>query len=350
MQIGIDSFVAMLPDERTGHVPSPAERMHQLLAEIETADQAGIDVFGVGEHQRKEFLDSSTAILLAAAAARTKNIRLTSSVTVLGAADPVRVFQDYAAIDLVSKGRAEIIVGRGAFHEAFPLFGVQNEDQDALFAEKLDLLLRLRQNNHLHWQGRFRPALSGQGVFPRPFQDELPIWLGVGGTRQSFLRAGRLGLPLMLAIIGGSIDAFRPLVALYRQAGREAGHAPDKLKVGIHIKGFVADTDTAARDAFFPGWHHTLATIGAERGWAAPPRAQFDAMCGTSGPFLIGNPITVAAKMAAVDTALGGLARITFEMSPASPKIPAMQRSIQLLGTEVAPLLAQYQARQQEWA
>lgn len=342
MQVAIDSFAALLPDEQTGLAPTPAERMANLLDEIETADRAGVDVFGIGEHQRKEFVDATTAIILAAAAARTEKIRLTSSVTVLGATDPVRVFQDYAAIDLISKGRAEITVGRGAFHEAFPLYGVQNEDSDALFAEKLDLLLRLRETNHLHWKGRYRPELKGQGVYPRPLQAQLPIWIGVGGTRHSFIRAGMLGLPLMVAIIGGSIEAFRPMIDLYRQAGRQAGHAAEVLKVGIHVKGFVADTDVAARDAFFPGWHHTMSTLGAERGWRAPSRAQFDAMCGPGSPYLIGNPRTVAAKMQAVSDALGGLDRITFEMSSASPKVAAMQRAIVLLGTEVGPLLRQH--------
>ena len=212
MDVGIDSFVSLLPDRATGEPPSPDRRLALLLEEIVVADRAGVAIFGVGEHQRKEFVDAATTVVLAAAAARTTDIRLTSSVTVLGAADPVRVFQDFAALDLISGGRAEITVGRGAFHEAFPLFGLHQHDPDALFSEKLDLLLKLRAGNHIEWSGHYRPRLSGQGVFPRPLQARLPIRLGVGGTPASFVRAGTLGLPLMLAIIGGAIPAYRPLL------------------------------------------------------------------------------------------------------------------------------------------
>ena len=226
--------------------------METLLAEVETADRVGLDVFGIGEHHRKEFLDSAPAVILAAVAARTKRIRLTSAVTVLSAADPVRVFQEFATVDLIAKGRAEIVVGRGSFGEAYPLFGFAMEDYDALFAEKLDLLLKLRDETNVTWQGRFRPPLTGQGVFPRPHQEKIPIWLGVGGTPQSFARAGTLGLPLMVAIIGGSFDRFRPLVDLYREAGRRAGHAPETLTVGVHAMGFVGDTDDAGRTPSSP--------------------------------------------------------------------------------------------------
>ena len=337
MEIGIDSFVALLPDPATGAFPVPSQRMADLLVEMEIADQVGIDIFGVSEHQRKEFLDSATAVILAAGAARTKRLRLTSSVTVLGTADPVRVFQDFATLDLISQGRAEMIVGRGAFREAYPLFGLDAENPDVLFAEKLDLLLKLRESNRLNWRGRYRPALSGQPVFPRPVQPSLPIWLGVGGTPQSFVRAGTLGLPLMVAIIGGSFSAFRPLVDLYREAGLRAGHLPDRLQVGIHAKGFVADSDAAARDAFFPGWSHLINTIGAERGWAKVTRGQFDAQCAPGGAFMIGDPDTVVDRMLAANDALGGLTRITLEMSGASANVPAMRRSIELLGTRAAP-------------
>src|SRR3977135_226123 len=223
MQIGIDSFAAAISDPATGATLSPGERMHDLLEEIEVADRVGLDVFGIGEHHRAEFLDSAPVVILGAAAARTKNIRLTSAVTVLSAADPVRVFQEFATLDLISHGRAEIVAGRGSFIESYPLFGLRLEDYDSLFAEKLDLLLAIRANTHVHWWAAHRPPLTGQAIFPRPLQDPLPIWIGVGGTPGSFVRAGALGLPLMVAIIGGEPRRFRPLVDLYREAGRRAG-------------------------------------------------------------------------------------------------------------------------------
>jgi probable LLM family oxidoreductase len=337
IEIGIDSFAATIPDPATGRTLPAADRMQKLLAEVETADRVGLDVFGIGEHHRKEFLDSAPPVILAAAAARTKRIRLTSAVSVLSAADPVRLFQEFATVDLIAKGRAEIVVGRGSFGEAYPLFGFAIQDYDALFAEKLDLLLKLRDETHVTWQGRFRPPLTGQGVFPRPHQGKIPIWLGVGGTPQSFARAGALGLPLMVAIIGGDFDRFRPLVDLYREAGRRAGHAPDALTVGVHAMGFVGDTDDAAKDAFFPGWAYMFTEIGRERGWSTAARPQFEAMCSSRGAFLIGGPKTVRDKILSANTALGGLSRITFQMSSAMLETEAMQRSIELLGSEVAP-------------
>lgn len=339
MEIGIDSFAAILPDPTTGKLPSATDRMARLLDEVEVADDVGLDIFGVGEHHRAEFLDSSPAIILAAAAARTKTIRLTSAVTVLSAADPVRVFQEFATLDLIAKGRAEIIVGRGSFAEAYPLFGLKVEDYDDLFAEKLDLLLRLRETTNLTWEGRFRPALRGQGVFPRPHQSRLPVWLGVGGTPQSFIRAGMLGLPLMVAIIGGDFERFRPLVDLYRKAGASAGHSPEQLKVGVHAMGFVGETSTQAKEAFFPGWVHLSTKIGLERGWDAPTHQQFDAMASPQGAFLIGDPKTVIDKILNANKTLGGISRITFQMSTASQETAAMIRSIKLLGTEVAPIV-----------
>ena len=339
MEIGIDSFAAILPDPATGKPPSATDRMADLLEEIEVADRVGLDVFGIGEHHRPEFLDSAPAVILAAAAARTKAIRLTSAVTVLGAADPVRVFQEFATLDLIAKGRAEIVVGRGSFGEAFPLFGLDTRDYDDLFAEKLDLFLKLRETTNLQWEGRFRPPLRGQGVFPRPHQQRLPVWLGVGGTPQSFARAGTLGLPLMVAIIGGSFERFRPLIDLYRESGQRAGHAPRQLTVGVHAMGFVAETTAMARDAFFPGWAHMFTKIGRERGWPPPTRSQFEAMCGPEGAYLIGDPATVAGKMLAAGETLGGVSRITLQMSPASLETAAMKRSIELLGTEVAPIV-----------
>lgn len=344
MEIGIDSFAAILPDPKTGTTPSASDRLDALLQEIVAADQAGLDVFGIGEHYRAEFLDSAPAIILAAAAARTEQIRLTSAVTVLSAADPVRVFQDFATIDLISKGRVELVVGRGSFGEAFPLFGLDTRAYDDLFAEKLELLMTLRETSHPTWEGQFRPALTGQGVFPRPVQARLPVWLGVGGTPESFARAGLLGLPLMVAIIGGGFERFRPLIDLYREAGRRSGHDPAALKVGIHAMGFVGESDAAARDAFFPGWAHLTGTVGRERGWSPPSRAQFDALAGPEGAFLVGSPETVAAKMRQADQVLGGLSRITFQMSTASLETAAMQRSIALLGAEVAPIVRAAQA------
>src|SRR2546421_7914629 len=238
MEIGVDSFASAIGD--TAAVASPAERLRHLLEQIEHADEVGLDVFGIGEHHRKEYLDSAPTVILGAAAARTEKIRLTSAVTVLSSADPVRVFQNFATVDLLSRGRAEMVVGRGSFIEAFPLFGYRLEDYDSLFAEKLELLLKIRDNEHVRWSGEHRPALTGQGVYPRPIQNPFPIWVGVGGTPQSFARAGVLGLPLMVAIIGGETRRFRSLVDLYREAGRRAGHPPERLIVAMHSPGFVA--------------------------------------------------------------------------------------------------------------
>src|SRR5207248_368244 len=281
MEIGVDSVAAAM--DETSIAVNPSDRLRDLLEEIEYADQVGLDVFGVGEHHRKEFLDSAPAVILSAAAARTKRIRLTSAVAVLSAADPVRVFQSFATHDLISRGRAEMVVGRGSFIEAFPLFGLDLDDYDSLFAEKLDLLLKIRENEHVHWSGRHRAPLTGQGVYPRPMQNPLPIWLGVGGTPQSFVRAGALGLPLMVAIIGGETRRFRPLVDLYREAGRKAGHSPDQLKVGVHALGHVAETTQKAVEDFFPGYARTFTKVGKERGWPPVTRAHFEAQRGPHG-------------------------------------------------------------------
>src|ERR1700676_1866425 len=287
MQIGIDSFAAAIADPAQNTVLSPAQRMANLLEEITLADQVGLDVFGVGEHHRPEFLDSAPPVILAAAATRTKNIRLTSAVTVLSAHDPVRIFQEFATLDLLSQGRAEMVVGRGSFIEAFPLFGLNVNDYDDLFAEKLDLLLALREETHVTWSGKFRPALTGQGVYPRPLQNPLPIWLGVGGTPYSFARAGLLGLPLMVAIIGGEFQHFRPLIDIYREAGKRAGFKPEQLTVGVHAVGFLADTTQQAADDFFPGYQHSFSEIGKERGWPPVSRSQFDKTRGPKGSLRI---------------------------------------------------------------
>jgi probable LLM family oxidoreductase len=337
MEIGVDSFAIAISDPVTGKTIKPLDRLQQLLDEIELADQAGLDVFGVGEHHRAEFLDSAPAIILAAAASRTKNIRLTSAVTVLSAADPVRVFQEFATLDLISNGRAEIVAGRGSFVESFPLFGLRLEDYDSLFAEKLELLLKIRDNTHVHWSGKHRPALTGQAIYPRPLQNPLPIWVGVGGTPASFARAGLLGLPLMVAIIGGEPHRFRPLIDLYREAGVRSGHKPEQLKVGLHMIGFVADTAKEAADVFFPGYAHTFTEIGKERGWPPTTRAQFDALRGPKGALLIGDVDTVAKKIVYVNEALGGVTRITFQMGVSTLPHLKMLRAIELLGTGVAP-------------
>jgi probable LLM family oxidoreductase len=337
VEIGIDSFAAAHTD--TSRELSATERLGNLIEEIEHADQVGLDVFGIGEHHRKDFLDSAPAMILAAAAARTKRIRLTSAVTVLSSADPVRVFQNFATLDLISQGRAEMVVGRGSFTDSFPLFGFRLEDYDSLFSEKLDLLLNIRDNEHVTWSGKHRPALTGQGVYPRPVQNPLPIWLGVGGTPKSFARAGALGLPLMVAIIGGETHRFRPLVDLYRQSGEQAGHSPDRLKVGVHSLGYVAATSKEAADDFFPGYARAFTDIGKERGWPAVTRAGFEAQRGPRGALLVGGPEEVAEKILRHSEALGGVSRFSFQMNAASLPHAKLMSAIELLGTRVAPAL-----------
>jgi len=338
MEIGVDSFVAATVDA-AGRAVDPARYLSELLEAITLADEVGLDVFGIGEHHRREFLDSAPTMILAAAAARTRNIRLTSAVTVLSAADPVRVFQEFATLDLLSNGRAEIVAGRGSFIEAFPLFGLELEEYDSLFAEKLDLLLNIRENTHVHWSGKHRALLNGEGVYPRPLQNPLPVWLGVGGTPNSFIRAGALGLPLMVAIIGGQPHRFRPLIDQYRRASLRAGHSPDQLKVGIHSLGYVADSAAKAANEFFPGYARSFSEIGKERGWPPVTRAQFDALLGPSGALIVGDPKTVAEKILHVNESLGGVSRLTFQMSVADLPHAKLMRAIELLGTRVAPLV-----------
>ena len=337
MEIGIDSFAAAYDDASLA--VSASDRVRNLIEQIEYADQVGLDVFGIGEHHRQDYLDSAPAVLLGAAAARTQRIRLTSAVTVLSSADPVRVFQNFATIDLLSQGRAEMVVGRGSFIDSFPLFGYRLEDYDALFTEKLDLLLKIRDNEHVHWSGTYRAPLTGQGVYPRPVQDPLPIWLGVGGTPQSFARAGAFGLPLMVAIIGGEPRRFRPLVELYRETGKRAGYSRDRLKVGVHALGYVAATAQEAADAFFPGYARALASVAKERGWPPVTRAQFDAQLGPEGALLIGNAEEVVAKILRHSEALGGISRITFQMNAATLPQVKLMRAIETLGSRVAPAL-----------
>jgi probable LLM family oxidoreductase len=339
MEIGIDSFGAVISDPATGLTLSPVQRMQNLLEEIDLADQVGLNVFGIGEHHRAEFLDSAPAVILSGAATRTKNIRLTSAVTVLSASDPVRVFQEFATLDLISRGRAEIVAGRGSFVDSFPLFGFRLEDYDALFSEKLDLLLKIRDDTQVRWAGKYRAPLTGQAVYPRPLQNPLPIWVGVGGTPASFVRAGELGLPLAVAIIGGEPRRFRPLIDLYRETGRRAGHGPEKLMVGLHAVGFLGDTTQQAADDFYPGYAYTFTEIGKERGWPPTTRAQFDAVRGPTGALIIGDPERVAEKILYVNEALGGLTRITFQMGVSALPHQKMLRSIELLGTRVVPLI-----------
>jgi probable LLM family oxidoreductase len=339
VQIGIDSFAAAFDDSSLA--VSPSDRLRNLIEQIEFADHVGLDSFGVGEHHRREFLDSAPTVILGAAAARTQRIRLTSAVTVLSAADPVRVFQEFATLDLLSKGRAEMVVGRGSFIEAFPLFGLRLEDYDSLFADKLDLLLKLREDEQVHWSGRHRVALTGQGVYPRPMQNPLPIWVGVGGTPQSFFRAGALGLPLMVAIIGGEFRRFRPLVDLYREAGRRAGYSPDQLKVGVHALGYVAATSRKAADDFFPGYARAFTDVGKERGWRPMTRPQFEAQLHPEGALLVGNADEVIEKIHRYDEALGGISRITFMMNAASLPHEKLMQAIEAIGTRVAPVLRQ---------
>ena len=335
IEVGIDSFAAAFTED--SRAVSASDRLGNLIEQIEHADQLGLDSFGIGEHHRREFLDSAPAVILAAAAARTKTIRLSSAVTVLSAADPVRVFQEFATLDLLSRGRAEMVVGRGSSIEAFPLFGFDLEDYDALFAEKLELLLKIRENERVTWSGKFRPALSGEGIYPRPVQNPLPIWVGVGGTPQSFVRAGTLGLPLMVAIIGGETRRFRPLVDLYREAGKRAGHPPERLKVGMHSPGFVAATRQEAADEYFPGFAKAVSDIGKERGWRPMTRRDFDAQIGPEGALMIGDPEEVAEKILRHSEALGGITRVTFQMNAASLSHEKLMGAIELIGRRVAP-------------
>lgn len=340
MQVGIDSFAAA--HDSTNLSVSTVERLQGLMEQIELADELGLDIFGIGEHHRREFLDSAPTMILASAAARTRHIRLTSAVTVLSAADPVRVFQEFATLDLLSKGRAEMVVGRGSFIEAFPLFGLSLEDYDLLFEEKVDLLLKLRENEHVYWSGKSRPNLTGQGVYPRPFQNPLPIWIGVGGTPESFVRAGNLGLPLMVAIIGGKTHQFRPLIDLYKEAGRRAGHSPEKLKVGIHSLGYVGESTQEAIEDFYPGYANTMTEIGKERGWPKMTRARFDVQQGPEGALVVGDPNEVIEKIKRHSKALGGISRFTFMMNPSSLPHEKLIRATKLIGTKVVPVLHQH--------
>ena len=313
---------------------SAGQRLNNLIEEIELADQVGLDVYGVGEHHRPDDAASAPAIVLAAGAARTKNIRLTSAVTVLSSDDPVRVYQNFATLDLLSNGRAEIMVGRGSFIESYPLFGYDLDDYDVLFSEKLDLLLKLREQEHVSWSGTIRAPLNNAGIYPRAKQTPLPIWIGVGGTPQSVVRAGSLGLPMALAIIGGEPARFKPHADLYRQSGRNA----KSLRLSLNMHGFVADDAQQAREQFFPGYQEVMTRIGRERGWPPATRAQFDASCGPNGHLIIGNPKDVADKIIALHKIFGN-DRILVQMGLGSLPHKDMLRAIELMGKEVAPLV-----------
>ncbi len=339
IEIGIDTFAAAPKSNEVDRALDNSIALGELLERIELADQAGLQVFGLGEHYRKEFLDSASPIILSAAASRTKNIRLTSAVTVLSAADPVRVFQSFATIDLISKGRAEMVVGRGSFIESFPLFGLNLQDYDKLFTEKLGLLLQIRDNEVVTWSGKFRPALDEQAVYPRPLQNPLPIWIGVGGTPASFIRAGELGLPLMVAVIGGETHRFRPLIDLYREAGEKAGHSHEKLKVGLHSLGYVAKNSYQARQEYFPGYAEMFTQIGKERGWGPVTQSHFNAQTGPRGALVIGDVEEVAEKILRHSEALGGISRFTFQMDSGGLSHKRLMKSIELIGEKVIPMV-----------
>jgi probable LLM family oxidoreductase len=338
MEIGIYTFAETRLDPESGGQLGAGERLRDLLEEIELADQVGLDVFGVGEHHRPDYAVSTPAVVLAAAAARTKRIRLTSAVSVLSSDDPVRVFQDFATLDLISDGRAEIMAGRGSFTESFPLFGQDLSDYNELFAEKLDLLLRLREAERVTWEGRHRPSIQDRGVYPRPRQNPLPVWVAVGGTPQSVVRAGTLGLPMALAIIGGMPARYRPLVDLYREAGERAGHDPSNLKVSINSHGFLArDRDTAAETAY-PPFAEVMTRIGRERGWPPTSRAQFDAECRLEGALFVGGPQEVIDKIL-FQHELFRHDRFLIQLTVGPVPHHEVMRAIELLGTKVAPIV-----------
>jgi probable LLM family oxidoreductase len=339
MELGIYTFAETTPDPATGVTIGPGQRFRDLIEEIELADQVGLDVFGIGEHHRSDFIASAPPIILAAAAARTKTIKLTSAVTVLSSDDPVRVYQQFATLDLLSGGRAEIMAGRGSFIESFPLFGYDLDDYDSLFAEKLELLLQIRAQERVTWSGEHRTPLQGQGIYPRTRPD-LPIWVAVGGNPPSAVRAGVLGLPMALAIIGGMPERFRPFVDLYREAGREAGHDADALPVGINTHGYVAETSQRAADEFFPSYAAQMSRLGRERGWPPTTRQQFDAGRTPRGHLMIGSPQEVVDKILLQHEALGHR-RYLMQMSVGTMPHAQTMRSIELFGTIVAPAVRQ---------
>ncbi|MGD6855939.1 LLM class flavin-dependent oxidoreductase [Bacillus infantis] len=349
MEIGISTFVETTPDVKTGEIASHAQRLREVVEEIILADEVGLDVFGVGEHHRKDYAASSPAVVLAAAAPQTKKIRLTSAVTVLSSADPVRVFQDFATLDGISNGRAEIMAGRGSFIESFPLFGYDLQDYNELFDEKLGLLLALQKSEKVTWAGNHRPAIENLGVYPRPVQDPLPIWIGSGGSSDSVIRAGLLGLPLVLAIIGGRPVQFAPLVQLYYRAAAQAGHDISKLQVASHSHGFVAESNEEAADKFFPPTQQAMNVLGRERGWGHYDRGAFDAASSFEGALYVGDPETVAKKIIDLRKNVG-ITRFMHHVPVGSMPHEDVMKSIELLGREVAPIvreeIAKWEAEQ----
>ena len=335
VELGIYTFAELTPDPDSGRTISPSERLRNLVEEMELADQVGLDVFGVGEHHRPDFAVSSPAVVLAAGAERTSRIRLTSAVSVISSDDPVRVFQDFATLDLLSEGRAEIMAGRGSFIESFPLFGYDLDDYDGLFEEKLGLLLALRDSEHVTWSGKHRARLDGLGVYPQPVQDPLPVWVAVGGSPESAARAGFLGLPMALAIIGGLPERFVPFAQIHREAARRAGHDPVPA-LSINSHGFVADTSQAAADAAFPPYLHQMGKIGRERGWPPPTRQDFDAGRTLRGALFVGSPAEVIEKIL-FQHELFGHERFLLQLSVGTMPHGDMLRAIELFGTEVAP-------------
>ena len=340
MELGIYTFAENSPDPATGVAISAEQRLRNLMEEVELADQVGLDVFGMGEHHRPDFVVSTPAVVLAAAAMRTKRIRLTSAVSVLSSDDPVRVFQEFATVDLLSGGRAEIMAGRGSFIESYPLFGYSLDDYDELFAEKLELLLTLRQSTKVTWQGKHRAPIENRGVYPRPVQDPIPVWIAVGGTPQSVVRAGTLGLPLAVAIIGGTPHHFTDLVDLYRESGRRAGHAPETLKLSINSHGFIADTSRQAAEDAWPPYLDTMGRIGRERGWPPPTRQRFEAERSPRGAILVGDPQEVIDKIL-FEHELFRMDRFLIQFSVGTMPHAKMLRAIELFGTEVAPAVRQ---------
>ena len=351
MEIGISTFVETTPNVETGEVISHAQRIREVVEEIVLADQVGLDIFGVGEHHREDYACSSPAVLLSAAASQTKHIRLTSAVTVLSSADPVRVFQDFATVDAISNGRAEIMAGRGSFIESFPLFGNDLDDYDELFNEKLDLLLKIRASEKVTWNGKHRPAIPNRGVYPRPVQDSIPVWIASGGTPESTVRAGSLGLPLVLAIIGGSPLHFEPLVRLYKRTAARAGHNPSQLAVASHSHGFVAESDEEAAEKFFPSTQQAMSKLGRERGWGPYSRSTYDAARTLEGALYVGSPKTVAEKIIHLRKNVG-ITRFMLHCPVGTMPHEEVMKSIELLGKEVAPLvreeIAKWEATNEE--
>lgn len=334
MELGISTFAELMPDPETGKLITPYERMRDVMEEIELADQAGLDVYAVGEHHRPDFIASSPTTILAAAAVKTKNIKLSTAVTVLSSEDPVRVYQQFATVDLLSKGRAEIMAGRGSFIESFPLFGYDLDDYDSLFADKLDLLLKINENEMVTWKGKHRAPINNLGVYPRAYNEKMPVWIAVGGTPNSVVRAATLGLPLAMAIIGGQPGQFRQLTQLYREVSKKAGHG--ELPIAVHSHGYVAETSQQAADEFYPSYAYVMSKLGRERGWPPMSRAQYEAARSPHGALLTGSPQQVIDKIL-YEKEMLGLSRFLIHISVGTMPHDKVMKSIELFATKVAP-------------